>query len=513
MTLNRVVSHATATATMLGGSLQGSPAAQSKNKDPVNILFLCVDDMNDWTEHLRGYAGPVYTPAQNRLAKLGVEFTNAHTVSPVCNPCRVAIMTGRRPSTTGIYETTHWWYPHLKDCMTLPYQLKQSGYYVFGCGKIYHHTKGFNPPYQWNEVYGLTYIDQRWYEKNGKLQRPPKGITYANIDLKTADFDWGDLGRDEEAFEDTINVRRCIDFLNKNHTQPFFLAYGTFRPHLPWFVPKKYVDLYPLDSIVLPEVPKHDLDDIPPKGRELSAAKRDDWLRLKAAGRWREAVQYYLASITYADAQIGKLLDALEKSPYADNTVIVFWSDHGFHLGEKQAFHKRTLWEESTRVPFYISVPGRRRGTTCDSPVSLLDIYPTLAELCGLTPLEEQEGHSLVPLLNNPDADWPWPAVTEYNQRNSSVRSRGWRYIQYSDGSEELYNHTSDPNEYTNLANNTQLAEKKEDLAKWAITHWAEPAPTKEAYKFNAKTYQWILKSTGEEFDGNQSLLTEKTPN
>ena len=208
--------------------------------------------------------------------------------------------------------------------------------------------------------------------------------------------------------------------LGKKRDQPFFLACGIFRPHLPWYAPKKYFDLYPLEKIKLPERIEGDLHDVPSQGVKLSAARRNEFLNIKKQGKWKDGVRSYLASISFADAQLGRLLDALEKSAHADNVIIVFWSDHGWHLGEKNHWHKSTLWEEATRIPFMISVPGLTKGgTRCNRPVDTLCVFPTLVELCGLKPRKDLEGVSIVPLLKNPEATWDLPAVTEYKRGNA----------------------------------------------------------------------------------------------
>ena len=486
----------------LGSNLWAQMSEARSNQKKYNVLFIAVDDMRDWTEGLKGYGGKVYTPNQKRLAAMGVEFLNAHASSTICCPSRTSILTGQRSSTTGVYGNSQWWKPHLPEIVTLPVHFRQNGYYAFGAGKIHHHTPGFNPTYQWDEYYPLEFKDQEWFKEDGTYKRPPKGVTLANLDIDNVEFDWGDIGRPESEYEDAMMAEKCIDFLKQKQEKPFFLAYGSFRPHMPWFVPQKYIDMYPLESIKLPEVPDDDMDDIPPEGIELSKVRRSHWLKLKEWGRWKEAVQHYLASITFADAQVGKVLDALDKSPYADNTIVVYWSDHGWHLGEKHHFHKMTLWEEATRVPFYVSVPGGLRGRQCARTVSLLDMYPTLIELCSLSPRANLDGHSLVPLLDEPEKEWPWLAITEYKRGQCSVRTEDWRYIRYSDGTEELYDHNADAHEWKNLANDPKYKEKKDELAKWATKEWAPAAPKKDAYDFNEQEYWWINKQTQQKVRG-----------
>jgi len=243
---------------------------------------------------------------------------------------------------------------------------------------------------------------------------------------------------------------------------------GIFRPHLPWYVPKKYFDMYPLEKIVLPRVREDWMKDIPPAGRQSGAVRRRWHKWVVENGEWKKAVQGYLASISVADAQIGRLIEALDASGYADNTIIVLWSDHGFHLGERETWEKFTLWEESCRVTLMMVVPGvTKPGGYCARPVSLLDVYPTLVELCGLKPRPELEGVSLLPQLRDPAAPRKQPALSTYGENNHTVRSQRWRYIRYANGDEELYDHENDPEQIVNLANDARYDPVKKELAAW----------------------------------------------
>lgn len=484
-------------------------AGTTESNRRLNVLFIAVDDMNDWTTGLGGYAGKVHTPNQQRLAEMGMEFTNAHTVSPVCCPSRAAILTGLRPSTSGIYNNSQWLKPYRPDIVTIPVHFREHGYYAAGAGKIFHHTAGNNPPYQWDEFQRLAFNDALWVHR-GKLNYPwskpapaPKDYPFCGIKGVRRSFDWGTPDKKEEDYDDARTVDFAIEFLKRKQDKPFFLACGIFRPHLPWYVPKKYFDMYPLDEIKLPTVPDDDMKDIPKEGIKLSKYRRDNFEKIKKAKKWKHAVQAYLACITFADAQLGRLLDAFQQSPFKENTIIVFWSDHGWHLGEKNHWHKKTLWEEATRVPFYIYVPGiTKGGQKCERPVGLIDIYPTLIGLCNLNPKPELDGLSLVPLLKNPDMKWDRPAITEYKPGQFAVRSQRWRYIRYSDGTEELYDHQADPNEWTNLANKSEYDKIKKEHARWIPKKLAEPAPSKSAYIFDYKTYTWTHKKTGKKTMG-----------
>ena len=278
--------------------------------------------------------------------------------------------------------------------------------------------------------------------------------------------------------------------------EPFFLACGIYRPHLPWYVPKEFFDRYSLEDIVLPNAPEDDLDDLPAEGLAFAAARRKDFTTIKKADHHRQAIRAYLASITYADSKLGQVLDALDKSPHSKDTVVVLWSDHGWHLGEKQHWHKTTLWEEATRVPLIVSTPRLEPGV-CNRPVSLLDLYPTLNELCGLTANQELDGVSLVPLLKNPKSEWHRPAVIEFKRGNAAVRSERYRYIRYHDGGEELYDHQTDPLEHKNLASMKRFEPIKKELAAWIAKDWAKSAPKKSAFTFDPQRFTWTEKKTG----------------
>lgn len=472
-----------------------------------NVLFLAVDDMKDWVGCLGGYEGTVLTPNIDRIADRGVLFTNAHCPSPKCAPSRAAILTGLRPSTTGLYDNGHWWFPNRPDTITIPAQFRSQGYRVAGAGKIFHHTAGNHPPNQWDDFQKLVFRDDPWF-RGVKLNYPwsdhgpaPEGFPFSGVAGLGHENDWGSLGYDEPDYDDSRSASYAVEFLSQAEDEPFFLACGLFRPHLPWYVPRKYFDLYPLDEVVIPDAPEDDLDDLPAAARAFAKARRSDFRKIQEAGKWKEAIRAYLASISYADAQLGRILDALDGSPHAENTIVVLWSDHGWHLGEKQHWHKSTLWEEATRVPLVVAGPGVARGR-CGSPVSLLDLFPTLNDLCGLPEIAGHDGVSLVPLLRDPETAWDRPAVIEYLRGNLAVRSERFRFIRYRDGGEEFYDLAEDPNEWKNLADDPDSAAARAELARWATSEWAEPAPTKSAFKFDPETFVWREKSTGRVVSG-----------
>ncbi len=442
-----------------------SIAAADQTARRPNVLFIAVDDLNDWINPLGGYPR-VHTPNLDRIAARGTLFTRAYCSAPACNPSRASLMTGIRPSTSGVYHNNQPWRPAMPDAVTLPQHFTAHGYHVVGGGKIYH--GGYPDPPSW-QAYFKQPTDPM------PAVRPLNGIPGP-----VSHFDWGPLDVDDDAMGDHHVATWAVEYLKARHDKPFFQAVGFFRPHLPWFVPRKYFDQYPLPEIVLPKVKADDLDDVSPMGRAM--AKPDgDHRRVLETDNWEKAVQGYLASITFADTCIGRVLDALEAGGAADRTIIVLWGDHGWHLGEKLHWRKFALWEEATRVPLIVVAPGvTQRGVRCERTVSLLDLYPTLAELCVAPPPATVEGRSLVPLLKDPATPWPHPVVTTHGENNHAVRSERWRYIRYSDGSEELYDHDQDPLEWTNLAGRPEHEAVKKELAAHLPTVNAPNAPTEK---------------------------------
>jgi len=435
-------------------------AVSTKNRP--NVLFIAIDDLNDWVGCLGGHPD-VKTPNLDRLAQRGVLFTNAHCSAPACNPSRASLMSGILPATSGVYNNSQPWResPALRDAVTLPQHFMAHGYRVVGGGKIYH--GGFPDPPSWQEYFP----SQQKNKPNDPMppNQPLNGIP------NTAQFDWGPVDVPDEQMGDWKVADWAIGELQKKHDKPFFLGCGFFRPHLPWYVPPKYFQMYPPDKVTLPNVNENDLDDVPPIGRKM-AKPEGDHKKVIEYNQWRKAVQGYLASISFVDTCVGRVIDAFDKSPYIDNTVIILWSDHGWHLGEKLHWRKFALWEEATHNVFMVVAPGVTQvGQRCSRPVSMLDIYPTLIDLCNLAPKEELEGKSLLPLLRNPEAEWDRPALTTHGRNNHSVRSQHWRYIRYSDGTEELYDHDNDELEWNNLlwpaAPKPEHRRIADELAKW----------------------------------------------
>lgn len=482
----------------------------------ANVLFIAIDDLNDWVGFLSepggvgngGCPGPVFTPHLDGLAARGTAFTNAHCAAPVCCPSRAAVLSGLLPTSTGIYNNQHWWKPNLPGLRTIPIHFRENGYHTVGAGKIYHHTAGNNPPGQWDHYERMLFNDNGWLRHGSPLYpwtdpKPrPADFPYSGIKLYSGEADWGVLPQPESSYDDSRVADYAVNYLQtldqRDHQKPFFLACGIFHPHLPWYVPRKYLDLYPLDKIVLPPAPEEDLADIPEPGRNLANRKSADLTRLREAGKWKTAVQHYLASISFADALVGRVLAALEQSSASDNTIIVLWSDHGWHLGEKGHWHKRTLWEEATRVPFIVVAPGIGEGNQrCVQAVSLVDIFPTLIELCSLPPLENLDGISLVPWLLDPDRERKRPAITIEESGHVAIRTGRYRAIYYNTGGRELYDHRSDPNEWTNLAENPAHAATLSDVSRWIPSLRKPAAFSKKAFVFDHKRFTWKHKKSG----------------
>ncbi|MEM7478264.1 MAG: sulfatase [Planctomycetota bacterium] len=489
-----------------------------------NVLFLAVDDMKDWVGCMGGYEGVVHTPNIDRLAQSGILFSNAHCPSPKCAPSRAAILSGLRASKTGLYDNKHWWMPNYPNLLTMPLYFKSQGYEVAGAGKIFHHTAGNNPPVQWDDFLRLTFRVDPWFRSNklnypwSKVSGNPEGFPFSQVPRLGHENDWGWLPNTDDKYDDAISAGYAVEFLKARQldkaqvsgAKPFFLACGIFRPHLPWYVPKEFFQQYPLDQVVLPQVLENDLEDIPKAGLQFAEARRGDLEKIRTAKSYRRAIQAYLASITFADYQIGRVLTALEDSGLADHTIVVFWSDHGWHLGEKNHWHKSTLWEEATRVPFIVKDSSCSRGQVCKAAVSLLDIYPTLVALCEESKNADAEqelpnfdGRNLQPLLRNPLQEWDKPVVIEFKRGNAAVRSNRYRYIRYADGSEEFYDHQTDPLEWHNLAGENTAASEVKRLSEFLPKSWAAEAKSKKDFEFDPQEYSWTNKESGQVIRGN----------
>lgn len=433
--------------------------ASSRWAEKPNVLFIAVDDL---ANSLGCYGDLVAkTPNIDRLAATGVRFDRAYNQLPLCNPTRASVMTGLRPDTIKVYDLDRHFRDEVPDAVTLSQTFMNAGYFAGRVGKIYHYnvpasigTDGFDDPPSWK----LT-INPKGRDKTDEaliFNAEPHRKISAALSWLAAD------GEDEEQTDGMITTE-AIKLMEKHKDEPFFIAAGFFRPHTPFVAPKKYFEMYPLEEMRLPYAPPGDRDDIPVPGFAHNCPIPNynlDELTL------RKALQAYYACVSFVDAQVGRMLDALERLEIADKTIVVFWSDHGYHLGEHNGiWQKRTLFEQASRTPLIIrnpSSPGN--GVTCPRIVEFVDIYPTLAELAGLSGPENLEGRSLKPLLDDPIAPWDGEAITQILRPTDdrleepvmgcSIRTARWRYTEWAEGESgvELYDHASDPMEFQNLA-------------------------------------------------------------
>lgn len=424
--------------------------------DKPNVLMICIDDLNDWVGFLGGHPQAA-TPHMDALAARGRNFANAHCTVPVCSCSRASVMSGVAAATHGSYEIgpSFQQLPALTDVPTMQRFFKDSGYYTLSGGKVLHHGFG-------GRLAGD--IDRPLGRKKSPKPRRPMNRP---ADWSRA-WDWGAFPENDADMADYQLAKNAAEVLKEDFDKPFFMTVGFFRPHVPLYVPPKWFDLYDAESLTLPRNPKLDLDDLPKDFLSINDyALAPTHAEVARHDKQRSLTLAYLASISFVDHCVGIVLDALKSSHHAENTLIVLWSDHGFHLSEKQHWAKRTLWEESTHVPLLFAGPGIRPGEACPEPASLLDVYPTLIELCGLPNNSHLEGLSLVPQLNNPRTPRNQPAITSSYFGNHSIRSRDWRLIVYEDGAMELYDHRNDPDEFHNLANIPTHRAIRDQLSRW----------------------------------------------
>ena len=452
--------------------LLAAPSLRAQSARP-NVLLIAVDDLNDWVGPLGGHP-QVKTPNLDQLAARGTTFVNAHCQAPLCNPSRTSFLTGLRPSTTGVYALDPWFRTHepLKDLVTLPQHFEANGYVTMATGKVFHDGMPAKGERRAGDEFRL------WGFAGTHGPFPKEKLVRTESQSKL--LDWGVFPQRDEELDDYRVADWAIGQLKSPpEGKPLFLCVGFRRPHVPCLVPRKWFDLYPDDAtLVMPPVKRDDRADVPKTSEYLHwriPEPRLAWLEEQR--QWRNLVRSYLASVSFMDAQVGRVLDALDAAGRAEDTIVVLWSDHGFHLGEKGITGKLSLWERSTRVPLIIAGPGVTRGAKVTSPAELLDVYPTLADLCGLPPRPGLDGHSLVPQLKDASTPRAFPAITTQGQDNHAVRSERFRYIRYFDGGEELYDHRNDPNEWSNLAADPAHADTKQKLAALLPTVNRPPVP------------------------------------
>ncbi|MDC1402583.1 sulfatase [Flavobacteriaceae bacterium] len=448
-----------------------------------NVLFIAIDDLNDFVNCMGGTVR-AHTPNIDKLAKAGTLFTNAHCQAPICGPSRASIMTGLYPSTSGNYL-------QLKDkdivksnkateqAVFMPDYFEQFGYKTMAVGKIYHNgdaAKTF-------DEYGGKFA---WMGP-----KPKERFNYdpSKIEGKTGSTqtDWAAYPEQDSLMTDFQSAKWAVNKLQQKHDKPFFMAVGFVRPHVPWYAPQKWFDMYPLDQIQTPPYNPNDFDDIPPMGQRVSEVPMMPTTEeLIKTNQWKEVVRAYLACITFVDAQLGKVLDALENSEYASNTIVVLWADHGYHLGEKNRFAKQALWERDTRTLLIFKTINGEKDQSCDAPVQLLDIYPTLTDLCQLPEYKMAEGRSLTPFLKNADVKATYPSLSFYGVGNVAVRNDRYRLMQYEDGSMEFYDMKKDPNEWKNLAGEKSQQDEINKMKAFIPKSWA---PLSEFSSYDVNSY------------------------
>ena len=432
--------------------------------DKLNVLFIATDDMNC---DLSAFDNPqVKTPNLERLAKMGVRFDRAYCQQPLCGPSRASLMTGLRPDTLDMHTLKHELRQKKPNVVTLGQLFRQNGYFSARAGKIYHYgnpsmigTDGNDDPQTWDERYNPAGIDKK-QEDNITRYGPQKG----GLGISMA---WWDPESEDSEHTDGMVADKIVELMTTHRDEPFFLAAGFFNPHCPYVAPKKYFDLYPLDEITIPdlEAGKADLEDLPPMAIQRDMKNWPYYFADVSVEDARKCKQAYYACNSFVDSLVGQLLDALEANGLMEKTIIVFWSDHGYFLGEKGLWYKRKAFERSARMPLIIAAPGLTKDAATSKPVELVDLYPTLADLCGLAPPKNLDGASLRPLLSDPaNATWDKPAVTQvwHNPKawGYSLRTDRWRYTEWLEGKagRELYDHANDRDEVHNLANDPAQA-------------------------------------------------------
>jgi len=481
---------------IVAGTVQGETKKKAANEKP-NVLFIIMDDMCDWA-HFMGGNNQVKTPNLDRLAARGVTFSNAYTAVPLSNPSRTALFTGIQPFVTGIYNNTHpiTNSPVANNSLFMPQHFHNNGYTTVCSGKIFH-TKPSKDVLtnMWDD---MDYIDGGYgpFIKNSTLP----------VEFREKWRDYEEWTGPDTDFPDVVNSQKMIDFIGQKHDKPFFAAMGFYRPHNPYTAPKRYFDMYDINKIKRPVTIPDDLNDVPAYAIEHfigeKALKKNRALSI--AGNYSEQlIRAYLACVSFTDDRVGMILDKLDKSPYADNTLIVLIGDNGFHHGEKERWGKSALWREACHVPVVIVAPkGDKRFIKgiCTSPVSLIDLYPTLIEACHLPKVETKlAGNSLMPLLSNVNTKWDKPSISTFLPGNFTIHSNQWNFIRYFDGSEELYNISNDENEFVNLAGKPEYKETVNTLSSFVPKTWQQAVSVSNE---EAESYRNVA---GEQKKGNRN--------
>lgn len=447
----------------------GNGGVQAADEQRPNVLFIISDDLNN---SIGSYGHPqVKTPNIDRLAERGVRFERAYCQYPLCGPSRNSMLTGLYPNSTGILSNSQIFRQSIPNHVSLPQAFRLDGYFAARIGKLYHYavpksvgTNGHDDPGSWELEMNPAGCDRLLEEPDIFTLRPGNfGGTLS----------WYASPRGDELHTDGLMANDAIWVLERcarEKQRPFFLALGFYRPHTPYVAPAPYFDNYPKEDMPLVEGVEEDIKDVPPLALASHKPEHDllnDDLR-------QQAIQAYFSSITFMDAQVGRVLDALDKNGLADNTIIVFTSDHGYHLGEHGLWQKMSLFEESARVPLIIAAPGMgKQGAVAKTPVGLIDLYPTLAELCGVDAPENLQGQSLAAILKDPNEEGRGYTISQVSRRGKpqvfgyTIRTPRWRYTEWDQAEQgrELYDHENDPLELTNLAEESQHAELIADLS------------------------------------------------
>jgi iduronate 2-sulfatase len=437
-----------------------------------NVLFIAIDDLNN---DLGTYGHPVVkSPHIDRLAEMGTRFDRAYCQFPICNPSRASMLTGLRPATTKVDDLAKHFRKALPDVVTLPQLFRNNGYYAARVGKIYHYhvpndigKDGLDDPASWDHKINPIGRDKAEEHLILRLTKPTAGgvsVSYLRAD-----------GEDEEQTDGMV-ATETIKLLEANKDKPFFIAAGFYRPHLPFIAPKKYFELYPIEKVEVARGPFDYMKELPAAAR--ASTQPWPWMGI-TEDQLRDTTQAYWACISFVDTQVGRLLDALERLGLSDNTIVVLWGDHGYHMGQHGLLRKKSLFEESARSPLIIAAPGAKgKGKASPRVVEFVDIYPTLAELAGLTPPKNLEGKSLKPLLDHPTAKWDRPAFTQVSHRTvagQSVRTERYRYIEWDNGKQgaQLYDYETDPGEKRNLIDDPRHAKTVAELKTLVRKNWA----------------------------------------
>ncbi len=473
---------------LMFAGLTASPVNASA-EDPVNgqrynVLFIAIDDLNDWVGCLGGNPQAI-TPNFDRFAREhAMVMSRAYCPSTVCGPTRSALLTGKHATYTGVYGNAqnlkH--APKAKNLETLPEYFGNRGYHTLSRGKIFHKHGDPNAPGGVDEGQWAFQEFVKAKGSNGPTLWEEKP-TLDGIKSGGSPFAWGAVKGPTEKTKDYATCAWAADQLQRDFDgKPFFMAVGISKPHLTWHVPQEFFDLYPLDEIQAAPFQHDDLNDIVRKDGKPIFKPTDRFLLADGNDMHKQANRAYLASVSYVDHSLGVLFDKLENSKYADNTIVMIWGDHGWHLSEKMHYGKTGLWEESARVPFIVNVPGvTPPNAKCDGVVNLIDMYPTLLELCGLPPNPDNDGRSFARLLRNPSMEWNHPTLTTYQFKNHSITDGRYRYTWYGGraaGAEKLYDHNTDPLEHTNLAGNSDYKEVIARLQKHIPTHHEPNSPS-----------------------------------